>query len=522
MKKILLSLFMMAVIGFTAKVQAQCSVALSNVTVQIVSAGPIASSNPCNIVVNVEFDLEYNSGAKFVYFNSYLSADYAALAISNPLDFECANASTPARDAPDAGRLGTSISQPGKSFLDVGLDLSAGHGAVGVPVATTVLTIYEQDPTVELNTPANSGGFTVTRTFISGTKDHFIVSGLSLTINTACNSSIGVNTDLWASNANSSSAKAQCYVCGIAQFFNDPTVAGFKICSTPNRTYTLGINTVDPNLRDITYKIYLDVNDNGTIEIGTDELAFSSGTIQISAPGGVAPDGYSIGPVALPGIYSNTQPWSEYKYIVLIEGPTLSNSIAKQLTSPVCSPGLPVNITSFTAKRNLSNVILKWETNWEQNNNGFAIERNIDGSWQQIGFVASQAQGGNSSDLLSYQHIDANNAKGISQYRLRQVDFDNKSKYSEIRTVRGESQIGKIIVYPNPTFDGKVNVSFEDANVIRDISLIDMNGRIINQWKAFTSNQLSIGNLTPGLYTLRVVLPETGEQIVEKIVVNKR
>jgi hypothetical protein len=183
---------------------------------------------------------------------------------------------------------------------------------------------------------------------------------------------------------------------------------------------------------------------------------------------------------------------------------------------------LPVTFTHFTAIRNRSVVSLKWETSFEQNNSGFAIERNTNGTWQEVAFVASQAPGGNSSDLLSYQYIDVNNTKGISQYRIRQVDFDNRSKYSEVRTVRGEAQIGKIIVYPNPTLDGKVNVSFEDASVIREVSLMDMSGRVLKQWKAITSNNITIENLTPGMYTLRVVVPETGEQTVEKIVVNKR
>ena len=183
---------------------------------------------------------------------------------------------------------------------------------------------------------------------------------------------------------------------------------------------------------------------------------------------------------------------------------------------------LAANYKTFSATRNHSNVILKWETIWEQNTDGFSVERNTNGIWNQVAFVASQAPGGNSGALLSYQYADVNNIKGITQYRIRQVDFDNKSKYSEIRSVRGDGQIGKIIVYPNPTLDGKVNVSFEDVSVLRDVSLIDMSGRMIKQWKAVTNNQITIDNLTPGMYTLRVVVPETGEQTVEKIVVNKR
>jgi hypothetical protein len=186
-----------------------------------------------------------------------------------------------------------------------------------------------------------------------------------------------------------------------------------------------------------------------------------------------------------------------------------------------CLP-LPVSFKSFTAVRSQSTVNLKWETFWEQNSSGFAVERNTNGTWQQVGFVASQAQGGNSADILTYQFSDPNNVKGISQYRIKQVDFDNKSKYSEVRSVRGEAQMGSIIIYPNPSMDGKVYVSFEETTPPREVSLADMSGRIIRQWKSVTNNSITIENLTPGLYTLRAFIPATGEQQVQKIVVNKR
>ena len=183
---------------------------------------------------------------------------------------------------------------------------------------------------------------------------------------------------------------------------------------------------------------------------------------------------------------------------------------------------LPVKFASFNATRSNSNVLLKWETASEQNNSGFAVERNINGSWEQVAFVASQAVNGNSEATLSYQYIDLNNTKGITQYRIKQVDIDAKSKYSEIRSVRGDGQLGKTIVYPNPTNDGKVNVVFEDGNVSRDISVSDMSGRTVKQLRGITNNNITIENLTPGMYSLRIVIPSTGEQSVEKIVVNKR
>jgi len=183
---------------------------------------------------------------------------------------------------------------------------------------------------------------------------------------------------------------------------------------------------------------------------------------------------------------------------------------------------LPVNFKSFTAARNQSNVVLKWETAFEQNNKGFAVERNIRGIWEQVSFVSSQSADGNSNSALAYLYVDLNDTKGMSQYRIRQVDFDAKSSFSEIRAVRGEGQTGKTVVYPNPSLDGRVSVVFEDATLTRDVSLSDMSGRILKQWKGVTNNNIQIDNLMPGMYSLKIVVPATGIQSVEKIIVSKR
>ncbi len=166
-------------------------------------------------------------------------------------------------------------------------------------------------------------------------------------------------------------------------------------------------------------------------------------------------------------------------------------------------------------------MLLKWETATELNSNGFAIERNIRGTWEQVAFVPSLATGGNSTEALAYLYVDLNNVKGISQYRIRQVDFDSKSKYSDIRAIRGEGQARNTVVFPNPSFDGRVSVVFEDASFTRDASLSDMSGRILKQWKGITNNNIQIDNLKPGMYSLKIVVPETGEQSVHKIIVSK-
>jgi hypothetical protein len=184
--------------------------------------------------------------------------------------------------------------------------------------------------------------------------------------------------------------------------------------------------------------------------------------------------------------------------------------------------GLPVILSSFTAERKNLNVAVKWETSTEVNSRGFAIERNNgNGVWQEVGFVPSQAANGFSASTLSYQFTDANNSKTISQYRIRQVDLNDNAKLSDIRSVRGIDQKGGIILYPNPSNDGRINIVFEDRNVTRDVAVSDMGGRIVKQLKSISANSVTIDNLVSGMYTIRVSIPATGEQVIEKVIVNK-
>jgi hypothetical protein len=190
-----------------------------------------------------------------------------------------------------------------------------------------------------------------------------------------------------------------------------------------------------------------------------------------------------------------------------------------------CTPAqipLPVTLKSFNASRNNAAVSLSWTTATERNNSGFAVERNTQGTWQQIGWVPSQAQDGNSDAVLSYTYTDLNSTKGVSQYRIRQVDHDSKASYSEVRSVRGESQPGKTLVYPNPSQNGKVSLLFEDGSIKRDVSVTDMSGRIVRQMKSVSTNNVTLENLQPGMYIVRIVDVESGEQSVEKFMVSKR
>jgi len=120
---------------------------------------------------------------------------------------------------------------------------------------------------------------------------------------------------------------------------------------------------------------------------------------------------------------------------------------------------------------------------------------------------------------LVYTYDDQNSFRSISQYRIRQVDFNGSAKLSEIRFVRGDEKNNKLIVYPNPSNDGSINVLFDNTRGNRDIVLSDMSGRTVKSWKGVMANSLQIGDLGSGMYTLKVILRETGSIATEKIIV---
>ncbi|HRE38981.1 MAG TPA: T9SS type A sorting domain-containing protein [Chitinophagaceae bacterium] len=184
---------------------------------------------------------------------------------------------------------------------------------------------------------------------------------------------------------------------------------------------------------------------------------------------------------------------------------------------------LPVIFSAFTLARNNATVSVKWETATEISNSGFNVEKfnSNNEEWEPVAFVRSKAEGGNSSNRLSYEYNDINNSKAVSQYRIKQVDINGEFKYSEVRTIRGMEQDARTMVFPNPSSNGTVNVVFAEASV-RDIILVDMAGRTIKQWNAYSNNSLQLNNLVPGMYTLRSFDRETATQQVQKIVINGR
>jgi len=189
-----------------------------------------------------------------------------------------------------------------------------------------------------------------------------------------------------------------------------------------------------------------------------------------------------------------------------------------QFAPAATNSSLPIELLSFTAKRaSIEEVLLEWVTESETDNEGFEIERMLEHEteFQVIGFVEGN---GTTVATTYYEFIDENSYPAVSYYRLKQIDFDGTTSYSDVKAVEG---IGvhipmEVAVYPNPVED-ELKIRFNELpkNVeTATIQVMTVNGQILD---SFTSDVQayqvleveSVNRLTPSLYVLSIELEAT-------------
>lgn len=113
---------------------------------------------------------------------------------------------------------------------------------------------------------------------------------------------------------------------------------------------------------------------------------------------------------------------------------------------------LPVEFTQFQGMAHDQGISLHWTTASERQNAHIDIERSFDGTaFKTIGTAAGK---GNQDVATQYSFEDPYPFPGINYYRLKQVDKDGSTSFSEVISVASiNTYTGGIRVFPNPLED---------------------------------------------------------------------
>jgi hypothetical protein len=170
---------------------------------------------------------------------------------------------------------------------------------------------------------------------------------------------------------------------------------------------------------------------------------------------------------------------------------------------------VPVELLSFAASVNETDVTLNWSTATETNNSGFQVERSNGSTYDVVGFVAGH---GTTTEIQNYSFVDQNVQSGTYTYRLKQIDYNGQFEYSnsiEVEVV-GVKEFALGQNYPNP-FNPSTKISFSlavDSKV--SLKVFDVLGQevatLVNGQLTAGSQEVSFdaSSLNSGVYFYRI------------------
>jgi len=174
---------------------------------------------------------------------------------------------------------------------------------------------------------------------------------------------------------------------------------------------------------------------------------------------------------------------------------------------------LASELQSFKATKLLGDVVLKWTTANETNSHSFIIEHADDGiNFERIGQTFAA---GNSTELRAYhfRHTQAN--KEDNYYRLKEVEINGSTRYSEVITVRMGGIKGDIDVFPNPVLDVASVYIYNDVEKTLEAELLIYNtsGQLVSTQKRELNSganaiPLNMNDLESGYYFIDIRLDE--------------
>lgn len=175
---------------------------------------------------------------------------------------------------------------------------------------------------------------------------------------------------------------------------------------------------------------------------------------------------------------------------------------------------LGISLKDFNVVRAGKDVLVKWETSNEYNNDFFTIERMTDNkNWEIIGTVKGSQ---NSVEDIVYKFYDKTpHKRGISYYRLKQTDFDGEYFYFDPKAIDFSND--EIRIFPQPATNELI-IEWNGFN--GEVFMYSLLGEKISLpvTKEGISYILNTSHVSPGVYS--IVLSIDGEILsTQKVVI---
>ncbi len=198
---------------------------------------------------------------------------------------------------------------------------------------------------------------------------------------------------------------------------------------------------------------------------------------------------------SLTGLAANTN------YLIVFDG--VANSKVS-FDFVLSGTALPVSLQGFDAQRtDKQKVKLSWVTASEVNVKEFEVQRSFDKiNYTVAAVVASKSQGRITTTLQEYELTDVNPSWSNSYYRLRIIDIDGKSQYSEIRNVKGSGEQGRFRLR-TISYTGLYQVFADDYTGSIQYEVYDSKGARLQKNIVQNGQNIDIRALSKGNYFIR-------------------
>jgi hypothetical protein len=183
-----------------------------------------------------------------------------------------------------------------------------------------------------------------------------------------------------------------------------------------------------------------------------------------------------------------------------------TSSVARALAPPVfyvdniyfyAGTPLAVELTNLTAKSINKTTVLNWQTASEKDNQGFTVERSLNGTdYAAIGQVKGF---GTTNTVRNYTFTDATPTNGVNYYRLRQADFNGKESLSKVVSVISGKNF---LVLKNTLVQNLLDVTVGEETK-GPLSIFNVSGQLVYSAKIQGNQLLDVSTLTSGLYIVR-------------------